>query len=128
LEGSKDEGDCGEGDGDLKFKVGGKLWKRARPESWWEVLEESYTRVRKTSSGETRAREATPILLGFAPGQVGQGKIRFSVIKKNTVNGVKYWDSLSPLSQKWYLNREWTQGCEFIATCDNVGGWIMSQC
>jgi hypothetical protein len=44
----------------LKFKVGGKLWKRARPESWWEVLEESYTRVRKTSSGETRAREATP--------------------------------------------------------------------
>ena len=59
--------------------------------------------------GNASAGGDSPRLLGFGSGQVGQGNIRFFVIKENTVNGVRYWDSLSPLSQKWYLNREWTR-------------------
>jgi hypothetical protein len=82
---------------ELDQKVGGKSWKRATPES------------AKLRAGKRERGRRPPRLLGFAPGQVGHGNIRFSVIKENTVNGVKYWDSLSPLSQKWYLNREWTQ-------------------
>jgi hypothetical protein len=58
LEGIKQEGDCEEGDGDLKLKVGGKQWKRARSKLW--------KMQRNATSGKTRAREAlVSRILGF---------------------------------------------------------------